>query len=331
MKHLYLLSGNPRNTLDILQNVKSLSGMDARHLLYTRPKILMSPKSSLLEIQELFNIHKIPIESVQKYPELYTLSPTTLKERLEEFDTIPEFRPYKNHTRVSRLIYYQNKAKKRLEDFRKSSNTTNGTLPSLHILSSDTGRYEKHMQSGEKGKGVDFISFLVRHFNATKAEIRANITRHKHWLSANIINAKESLQFIESFNVFTKSQIISALPILIYPKEKIQTQFENVLASKEAELKDDFFLHMVLYFLEKEVHFSGDGIWEKQKQDIPKYADTEVHHDHEEEDHDHESHDEDHNHEDHEGVHDDEHEDVFRDELSSVFGGDRNPEKGKGV
>jgi hypothetical protein len=220
----------------------------------------MSQCSSLQEIENLFNQHGIAADSIAKYPEIYTLSPTTVKERLEELDTIPEFAPLKNHNRVIRLLYYQNKAKARIEQFR----TLDLTGASLHLLSADTKRFKKLLALGEmKSRGSDMINLISEHLGPkwTHKEIRENLMRHPHWLHCSIMTVKDSLSFIRGFDVFTKEQIFSALPLLLYPKDKIEKEFENVVIFNEAKISDDWFLHMVLYFLERTVHFSGDGVW----------------------------------------------------------------------
>ncbi|XP_035709831.1 transcription termination factor 5, mitochondrial isoform X2 [Folsomia candida] len=260
LRHGYLLQANPKNTADVLRNIESLSGIPMEKLLHKRPKILMSSRKTLLEVESLFTQHGIPPDSLLRHPELYTLSANTLRERLEEFDSIPEFSVLKNHPRVSRLIYYQKKAKARVEYFR----SINMTGASLHLLSLDKNKFKRQLEKGgPRTRGLDILTYLKTYFSKTKKEIRQAIHMQPHWLNSSSINMKDSLQFIEEFKVFTKSQIFSALPIILYPRENLQQKFQAVLDSKEASLTDDYFLHMVLYFLEKSVHFSGDGLWHR--------------------------------------------------------------------
>lgn len=72
------------------------------------------------------------------------------------------------------------------------------------------------------------------------------------------MGVKETLRYLEVTN-FSPSQILDALPLLLYPKEAVAKGVETV--SREGDSSLPWFLHMVLYILEKETHFSGDGIW----------------------------------------------------------------------
>lgn len=218
----------------------------------------MSTYDSLIDIENSLIKHQIPFESVHKYPEVFTLSATTIRQRLQEIDTIPEFQLLKTHPRVARLLYYQNKAKSRLDEFRNSQMRG----PSLHLLSSDTKRFNKSVSSGDfRVRGVDVTLFLSEVLKVDKQCVRDSVVRHPHWLHVPLVNIKSVLKFLLSAGNFSSKQLIDAIPILLYPKEKVEEQMEKVLISGDAKLDDDYFLQMVLYYLERPVHFTGDAVW----------------------------------------------------------------------
>ncbi|ODM99915.1 Diapolycopene oxygenase, partial [Orchesella cincta] len=256
-KHLYLMHADPNN-LERVTQIQTLGGMDMKTLCQTRPKILMSSFEALKEIEESFIEHGIPFEAVQKYPEVFTLSSATIKQRLEEIDTTPEFQMFKSHPRVARLLYYQNKAKSRLEDFR----TMQVRVPSLHLLSSDTKSFNKSLSSGDlRIRGVDILTFLSDVFQVDRKLIRESLIRHPHWLHIPSNNIQTVLAYIQKLHSFSKEQLIDAIPLFLYPVENVEKEVENVLRLGEAKLTDKYFLHMVLYFLERQCHFTGDAVW----------------------------------------------------------------------
>ncbi|CAL8094863.1 unnamed protein product [Orchesella dallaii] len=256
-KHLYLLHTDPNN-LQRLTQIDTLGGMDMKELSNSRPKVLMSTYETLREIEESFVEHGISFEAIQKYPEVFTLSSTTIKRRLQEMDTTPEFQLFKSHPRVARLLYYQNKAKSRLEEFR----TMQVRVPSLHLLSADTKSYNRSVSSGDlRVRGVDVLTFLTDIFKVDRKLIRKSLIRHPHWLHIPLTNVCSVLTYIQTLHSFSEKQLINALPLLLYPVVNVEKEVKNVLSTGEAKLTDEYFLQMVLYFLERQAHFTGDAVW----------------------------------------------------------------------
>lgn len=252
-----MLHTDPSNLTKVM-TIESLGGMDIKKACHLRPKILMSAYDTLVDIEKSLQEHSISVESIQKYPEVFTLSASTIRQRLEEMDTIPEFQLLKNHPRVARLIYYHNKAKSRLQEVL----TMQLRVPSLHILSSDTKRFNKSIATGDfRLRGVDIILFLSDMLQTDRKLVRKSLIRHPHWLHVPLVNIKSVLKFIQSVGSFTTSQLIDAIPLFLYPKEKVQIEIDNVLKSGDGKLEDKFFLQMVLYYLERSCHFTGDAVW----------------------------------------------------------------------
>lgn len=242
-----------------------------KNLADSRPKILMSSRESLLEIHQSLVDHRIPFEAIQKYPDLFTLSPITVRQRLQDMDNIPEFQILKTHPRVARLLYYQKKAKLRLDKFR--TKRIRLPSPSLHMLSVDSKKFNKSLSTGDlRVKGVDVMIHLSDIFQVNKIRVRESLTRHPHWLQISLVNMTSVLTYIKSVHTFSKDQLIDAIPILLYSKDKVEQEFENVLKSGEASHEDSYFLQMVLYFLERPSHFTGDAVW---GDNIVKHGDME--------------------------------------------------------
>lgn len=249
---------NSLEFIKIVHSITSLGGMSLRTICQRRPKILMNTCESLLEIEKSLVFHNIPFESVQKYPEIYTLAPATIQQRLNEIDQIPEFQLLKTHPRIARLLYYHNKAKSRLEEFR----SVQLRVPSLHFLSADTKRYQKSLRGGDlRIRGVDVMIYLAETFNVSKKRIRESLTRHPHWLHIPLLTIQESLQHLRSIGNFTTNQLIDAIPLLLYPLEKVQKGIEIAKDVGGTYPEDPYFLQMVLYFIERSSHFSGDAVW----------------------------------------------------------------------
>jgi len=255
---MYLLVADKNNIVKIKREITTLAGVPINDLIQKRPKILMTKIHALYDMLALFSKYGIPESSVARYPELFTLSVETVRRRIEELNKDPVLSTMTSHPQVGRIIYYQKKILDRIKYF----NSLNTETPTLHVLSADTKRFKQIVAAGDlKNKGTDVVHILSQHFGKTCEELRQSITRHPHWLTISMQKIQESLKYLEGRGDISKEQIFHALPIVLYPRLKIEKELEYVLANNEASVKDMHLLHLVLYYLEKPVHFTGDGLW----------------------------------------------------------------------
>jgi len=266
MKHGSLLAGNPTNFRNILNTVDSLGGKPLKDVVQRRPKILMVQASSLCRTKEILHLHGIQEEAISKYPEIFTLSPDTVAARLKSLEEIPELHPFKTHPRVVRILYYFEKVKKRLDYL--SSLDVSGV--SLHILSVDKDKFSNYIKRGDlKNKGGDIVHFIAENLELSRKEVRESLSLHPHWLQVPTLYAKEVLLFLRKS--YSHAQIRSTIPILLYPVNRVEEEIQLQLSENQSggaatavasiDQSHPYFLHLILYRLEKEFHFTGDGIW----------------------------------------------------------------------
>lgn len=136
--NMFVLHGDPDNVENILSQ-KKLGGMDVCELLNRRPKIMMSPCSTLLQTEMYMREFGINNLAVTKCCEVFTLSPNTVQERLRDLKKVEEFDVLVNHPRVLRLVHYQMKARARLEYLKQLK----VKCVSLHVLSSSSETFER--------------------------------------------------------------------------------------------------------------------------------------------------------------------------------------------
>lgn len=138
INNMFVLHGDPDNVKNILSQ-KQLGGMDICELLNRRPKIMMSPCSTLLQIETNMREFGIDGSAVSKCIDIFTLSPNTVQERLRDLKKVEEFDVLLNHPRILRLVHYQMKARARLEYLKQLK----VKCVSLHVLSSSSETFEK--------------------------------------------------------------------------------------------------------------------------------------------------------------------------------------------
>lgn len=138
IKHPYVLYTDPDNLRKIISE-PSIGGIETRELLWRRPKIMMSSYQTLMKVQETLRMFGVPDSAVPRCIEIFTLSASTVYERLSEMRKIDEFSVLVNHPRVLRLVHYNSKALARLEYLRRMK----VNCVSLHVLSSCSDYFER--------------------------------------------------------------------------------------------------------------------------------------------------------------------------------------------
>ncbi|XP_023940127.2 transcription termination factor 5, mitochondrial [Bicyclus anynana] len=275
--NFYLLHMDPENLENILYNLRSIAGIDIKEIIRRYPKLAIRNCSTLVEIKTILEQYGIGDEAQKRCFEIYTLSPSTIKERLEKTKNIPEFNTFYNHPRFLKMIHYNTKASKRLIDLYN----TNKKCLSLNILSGSSTHYKvyERAQGDRLGKGKDLlfcISQSLGNLYSTN-DIGRIIKRHPFWQYIPLVHVKYVHKQLCS--EFTAHDIYENCTILLYPWNKIR-QVINSLNTKSFTGSDTLFndlldiemlnksqkLSLITYILEKNHYFSGNGVWSEEKQ-----------------------------------------------------------------
>ncbi|XP_069687650.1 transcription termination factor 5, mitochondrial isoform X2 [Periplaneta americana] len=272
-RNAYLIHSNPDNTLDTLKRVKSLGGIDIRTLFHKFPKLVMSSTDSLIKIAGHLKQFDIPDEAIQKCPQLFTLSSETVLNRVTALQLVPEFIGLAKNPRVLKLVYHQRKASSRLSYLQDLKIK----CVSLHILSSTQAHFERYVQEGSgRTRGNDMINFLSTELDANDVNIRKMLHRHPFWCQVPLNTVRETLDFLFQKG-FTKQQILLNVHILLYSRTQVEKELNELPTRPELDVESCQFgtephgkrsyiapeqkLALCLYFIERDFHFTGHGIW----------------------------------------------------------------------
>lgn len=273
--NLYLVHADPDNLKQIIYNIRSIGGIDVKEVIRLHPKIATKSFSTLTAIQEILQEYGIGNEAQKKCFEIYTLGPSTIRERLENAKTIPEFSTFFNHPRFLKMIYYKKTAMKRLMTLYNN----NKKCLSLNILSGSSARFEVFERApGDRlGKGKDLVFCLTQALGKkyTSSEVRQIIKRHPFWINIPLVQVKFVHQQLSK--EYTPKDIFENCPILLYPWSKVKEalsimnkrktcgQSKHLEQLNLSELNNSQKLSLALYFLENNHYFSGNGVWTEEK------------------------------------------------------------------
>ncbi|XP_070852905.1 transcription termination factor 5, mitochondrial [Drosophila suzukii] len=270
-KNSFLLYSEADNVRRILREIPTIDSQDIREIGFRRPKILMSTCDSLKQTLQYVNAFGISEDAVLRCLEVLTLGPETVLERLRDLQEIEEFQVLGTNPRVLRLVHYQNKARLRLDYL----NQLRVRCASLHILSCGSEAFAKFARDGsDRTKGRDIVVYLGNVFSKDKLTLRNLLSRHPNWCHIPLLHVKQCLEYLRS-KKFKLHEIFANIHLLLYPIKRIEEKW-LLLQQPDAQedlqlpvadfnsLSNNEILTLILYLIESEFHFTGDGIWTEQ-------------------------------------------------------------------
>lgn len=280
--NLYLVHANSDNLKQILYKFKSIGGIDIKEIIRMHPKLCISSYDNMMKIKEILQNYGISDEAQIRCFDIYTLSPETVRDRIEKARKTPEFQVFLNHPRFLKIIYYNKNATKRMLELYN----TDKKCFTLNSLTSCLDHFKKFEKApGDRlGKGKDLLYCLTMEFGGKYAtsDIRKMIKRHQFWINTPLVHVK--LIYKKLAVTFSTEDIYENCPILLYPlngiKDMLQLlDFNNKAALCQllpcfehidiSNLSKSQILSLTLYLLEKKHYFSGNGVWTDEKQKVP--------------------------------------------------------------
>lgn len=257
-KNPFVIYADPLDIKSFLTNFEQYPDLNIREMLQRRPKLICSNPDNIKETLSVIKLFNIPSKSLAITPEVLTLSPKTVHERLTNIKTIKDFEGLIDNPRILKLVYYQMKAKARLQYLHqlKFKNA------SLNILSSGSEVFERYTREGaDKTKGCDTTAFLVKHLDHTEDEIREYFGRHCNWICIPLTTVKDNFDMLKN-EKFSSGSIFNNIHLLLYPPERVAAALKRMRSEVVNErCTQTQLLALVLYHIESEYHFTGDGVW----------------------------------------------------------------------
>ncbi|XP_048000867.1 transcription termination factor 5, mitochondrial-like [Leguminivora glycinivorella] len=271
--NLYLIHVDPENLKQIIYKFRFIGGIDVKEVLRLHPKLATKRYDVMVEIRNILQEYGISLEAQRRCFDIYTLSPVTIRERLEEAKSIPEFEALENHPRFLKMIHYKNTAMNRLKNLYENRKQ----CLSLNVLSGSSAHYESFQNSpGDRlGKGKDLVFCITESLGKVYSpnQIWKMVKKHPYRFNVPLVQVKFVCQ--ELARKFDVQDIYENCPILLYPWSKIETMLNKFEEKKSTELlhnkevldvtklSKSQVLSLVVYLLEKSHYFTGNGVWDE--------------------------------------------------------------------
>ncbi|CAG9768651.1 unnamed protein product [Ceutorhynchus assimilis] len=257
----YLLNNYPEYPKTMLQDSPHFAGVDFAKAYKNNPKLMMINPRKIKEIYAILKEHEVPDEMIRNKPNVFTLSPITLKKRLGAIKNTPEFEVFSKDPQMLTLVLGYEKAVTRLSFLKKLKLRCTSLS---HINLPDADSFLDYIQEGKDinstHSAVKFFSTLL---DKTRQDVYKILRKHPYYNCVPFLDIERTFQYLKMAG-YTKDNIARSLLILLYPDSKVHLvmnqlredeylQFGNLSQHKQ--------LQLVLYRIEKEYHFTGKGIW----------------------------------------------------------------------
>lgn len=268
-KHSYVAANcNPHNIENILSSIQNLGGQDIKVVLKNNPKILLIHFKSILKISQHLQEYRIPNSSISNNFEIFTVDSNKVLEGLKEMESFPEFRAFRTHPRVLDLILKHEQVLTRMDHLKD----LNLQCMSLNILHISKGKFQKFVDKGsDKASNIDIIQYLATALGEEKSIIAMDMTRHQLRSHVPFVTVQKTLKLLLKEG-YTRDDILPNIQLTLYPWMLIKDHLtklltrpelssQHLLTGEKPYFNKKQLLAFCLYFIERDYHFSGNGIW----------------------------------------------------------------------
>ncbi|XP_066258646.1 transcription termination factor 5, mitochondrial [Euwallacea similis] len=260
----YLLNNYPEYPKIMMQQHPFFAGVDIVKSYKANPKMMMINPRKIMEIYDILKEYNVTDEQIQCKPDVFTMSSVTLRDRLNYIPEVPEFRLLLTHPRMLKLVVHHHKIRNRL-NFIRSAKIRCASFKSIGNLADE--HFEHFIREGKDyNHPKDVLVFFSQLLNKPCEDIKPKLFSHPYHAYVPFLDI-ESTYFLLIDMGYLVENLAKCPQILLYPREKVQEKLKIVLddvrirnSSQHTQIK------LTLYHIEKEFHFTGDGIW---RTDIP--------------------------------------------------------------
>lgn len=255
----------PDNLNKIIEEFPTIAGVPLREILLKDPTIVLSTPFEIKAIVGNIKSFNVNEKGIQKCPNLLAFKPSTVQFRLAEMAKQKECEVLIKMPNYLKLIRAYNDVKWRLETMKE----LNTQLVSINVLTQALDKFKKYVKNGVNVTlGYDASIYISDALKLDEIYVRGIFSRHPHWLQTPIVSVKATFDFLRANN-FTDKDIQENLFLLLYPVSRVEhyLKHEHIEMVDKCKLTNSKRLNLCLYLIERDFHFSGDGVWEQNQAD----------------------------------------------------------------
>ncbi|XP_011707905.1 PREDICTED: uncharacterized protein LOC105462759 isoform X1 [Wasmannia auropunctata] len=245
----------------LLNSFTDIVGIPIVDALREYPFILLQDVDNVKQLVKLFKLYEIPNEYVKSYMKVFTIRNEVFQERIEMIKRHPNLNVWYKHSRIVQIASQIHMTKNRLQ-YVSIMDSSKWVHPNA-LLS------QKHSLDKAVQIGLCSHKRYVQHVLKQELEVDMSdlLTRHPHWKTAAFADIVQMIKYLRKH--FTIDEICPNIHIVLYKRSRVQKVLADLKQqysqSTEYSFTDSQYLALCLYMLEKDNHFTGDGIWSNER------------------------------------------------------------------
>ncbi|XP_014297000.1 transcription termination factor 5, mitochondrial isoform X2 [Microplitis demolitor] len=261
--HNYMENCSPVEMKKILENIDSVCGIPMRKLYHSAPILFQIKYDDLLNAKQILEQYQFSEIQLENCYEVLLLERKYLESGLKIVIDTPELRILMNHPKILQILLMRNKIRQKiayLHYLKVKDITVSALIKSNHT-------FERVFKTEKTNKrSNELIWSLFNYSRVDVSTIKNNFSKHPHWKHIDFLTIHDSLKFLES--LFDDIDIINNMTLIFYPREIIHRSLMKVTEiNNKLDPLDRYSASQMLalceYEIEKNYHFSGDGVWQK--------------------------------------------------------------------
>ncbi|XP_072750942.1 transcription termination factor 5, mitochondrial [Anoplolepis gracilipes] len=255
-KYPFVITASANNIKSLLDNFTDICGIPIVSFLRKYPRILFQDADNIKLLLMSFERYKIPHEYVMKCIKIFEMNNDTFLERMETIKRHPSLHLWYKHPRILQILVHKGMAEDRV-DYLHIINRSKWIRP--HTVLSQSSKMERFTNYTVVTKKA-LKHIFMQELGVDKSDLLA---RHPHWNMVGFVDIGQMCKYL--MKNFTINEICQNIHIVLYKQSKVEKVLDDLKQRYSQSTQYSFtngqYLALCLYMLEKETHFTGNGIW----------------------------------------------------------------------
>ncbi|KAL2738361.1 hypothetical protein V1477_011720 [Vespula maculifrons] len=273
--HLIILDMCPNQVQYALESLKDtkIANLTLQEIFKKFHEIVTYDPENIKKLLQSFKKYGLDNKILLSCLRIFKISNEDFVNKMDKILTIPDLRVWGKTPHILFFIIRKNIINERIEFFRKNDNIK---WVNLYLLTCDRRHFRRYKQGElsfvKKKKYIRYI--LKKELDSEDEHLINTFQLHPYWNRVSFVDLDDTLRIIKKY--FPIEDICSNIHIILYPWSTINKALKSIKESdKYNKYTSSQQLALCLYLIEKDNHFTGDGIWnimeqEKQLKDNEK-------------------------------------------------------------
>lgn len=267
----------PDNAKAVIQSLRYI-GIDTirlQDIIRKQPEILSYNPQNITKILQSFKKYELPVTAVNSCVRVLKVNHNTFERRMEYLLSLPMIQVWSNDSHILHCIINDKKVKQRIKYLEQAGLSK---WANIKTLICDEKQFAKNCQEEflhtKKYKYIKYI--LCNELGSDKHHLIDFLRRHPYWNRIAYNDIYNTLCYLKEN--FSNEDICNNIQLILYQWPLIDKWLQEVekfnYYDRNNILTPTQRLALCLYYLEKNNHFTGDGVWgpykieEKQRKEL---------------------------------------------------------------